>query len=83
MESSLTLDLLGLVAVVILVLLNGFFVAAEFSLVSVRQTRIAELVEKGHTSAEAVSLQPSWASLWQASVWGGSENRLSLILSNR
>lgn len=54
MEGSLTLDLLGLVAVVILVLLNGFFVAAEFSLVSVRQTRIAELVEKGHTSAEAV-----------------------------
>ena len=54
MESSLTLDLLGLVAVVVLVLLNGFFVAAEFSLVSVRQTRIAELVEKGNASAEAV-----------------------------
>jgi putative hemolysin len=54
MESSLTFDLLGLVAVVVLVLLNGFFVAAEFSLVSVRQTRIAELVEKGNTTAEAV-----------------------------
>ena len=53
-ESSLTLDLLGLVAVVILVLLNGFFVAAEFSLVSVRQTRITELVESGNARAETV-----------------------------
>lgn len=53
-ESSLTLDLLGLVAVVVLVLLNGFFVAAEFSLVSVRQTRIAELVEAGNAKAETV-----------------------------
>ena len=55
-ESSLTLDLLGLVAVVVLVLLNGFFVAAEFSLVSVRQTRIAELVEAGNAKAETVQL---------------------------
>lgn len=53
-ESSLTLDLLGLVAVVVLVLLNGFFVAAEFSLVSVRQTRITELVEAGNFRAETV-----------------------------
>ncbi|MGW8224314.1 MAG: hemolysin family protein [Anaerolineales bacterium] len=53
-ESSLTFDLLGLVAVVVLVLLNGFFVAAEFSLVSVRHTRIAELVESGNTKAEIV-----------------------------
>jgi putative hemolysin len=54
MESTLTLDLLGLVAVVILVLLNAFFVAAEFSLVSVRQTRIAELVDQGNVTAETV-----------------------------
>ncbi len=53
-ESSITLDLLGLVAVVVLVLLNGFFVAAEFSLVSVRQTRIVELVEAGNARAETV-----------------------------
>ncbi|MBK5108656.1 MAG: HlyC/CorC family transporter [Anaerolineales bacterium] len=53
-ESSLTLDLLGLVAVVVLVLLNGFFVAAEFSLVSVRQTRITELVESGNAKAKTV-----------------------------
>ena len=55
-ESTLTFDLLGLVAVVVLVLLNGFFVAAEFSLVSVRQTRIAELVEAGNAKAETVQL---------------------------
>jgi putative hemolysin len=54
MVSPLTFDLLGLVAVVFLVLLNGFFVAAEFSLVSVRQTRITELVEQGNASAMEV-----------------------------
>lgn len=53
-ESSLTFDLLGLFSVVVLVLLNGFFVAAEFSLVSVRQTRIQELVDSGNTRAETV-----------------------------
>lgn len=54
MEGSLTLDILGLISVFFLVLLNGFFVAAEFSLVSVRQTRIIELVEKGNVSAQDV-----------------------------
>jgi CBS domain containing-hemolysin-like protein len=48
------LDIFGLIAVVFLVLLNSFFVAAEFSLVSVRQTRIAELVARGDISAAAV-----------------------------
>jgi putative hemolysin len=45
---------LGLVAVVVLVLLNGFFVATEFSLVSVRHTRIDELVASGNRAAVAV-----------------------------
>ncbi|HSO26472.1 MAG TPA: hemolysin family protein [Anaerolineales bacterium] len=54
MESSIGFDLLRLAAVALLVLANGFFVAAEFSLVSVRRTRIAELVARGETSAEAV-----------------------------
>jgi CBS domain containing-hemolysin-like protein len=35
-----------------LVVLNGFFVAAEFSLVKVRKTRLAELSENGSRSAE-------------------------------
>jgi CBS domain containing-hemolysin-like protein len=37
-----------------LVLANGFFVAAEFSLVSVRRTRIAELVAHGNATARSV-----------------------------
>jgi CBS domain containing-hemolysin-like protein len=47
-------DWIGLVLVFILVLINGFFVAAEFSLVSVRKTRIAERVARGDTGAKAV-----------------------------
>jgi len=55
MDNSLAIDLLKLFAVVLLVLANGFFVAAEFSLVSVRRTRITELVAKGNTRANWVN----------------------------
>ncbi len=41
-------------AVAALVLTNGFFVAAEFSLVSVRRTRIEELVARGNATARSV-----------------------------
>ena len=51
---SLGIDLLKLLAVAVLVLANGFFVAAEFSLVSVRGTRIRELVARGDTAAKWV-----------------------------
>jgi len=54
MEDSIGTALLQLLVVVLLVAANGFFVAAEFSLVSVRRTRIAELVAQGNTSALAV-----------------------------
>jgi CBS domain containing-hemolysin-like protein len=54
MDSSAALDVFKLILVVLLVLANGFFVAAEFSLVSVRRTRVAELVASGHSGAEAV-----------------------------
>ena len=54
MEDSITSALLQLLAVALLVAANGFFVAAEFSLVSVRRTRIAELVASGNVSAVAV-----------------------------
>ncbi|AFZ65844.1 hemolysin family protein [Deinococcus peraridilitoris] len=40
-------DIFGLAALFFLVLLNGFFVAAEFALVSVRRTRIDQLAEEG------------------------------------
>jgi len=53
-DISLSTALLQLLAVILLVGANGFFVAAEFSLVSVRRTRIAELVAAGNASAEAV-----------------------------
>lgn len=44
----------GLVAVLVLVALNGFFVAAEFALVSVRRSRIEQLVSEGNGGAKAV-----------------------------
>jgi len=52
--SESTLDLLRLLGVVVLVLANGFFVAAEFSLVSVRRTRIEELIQQGNMGARFV-----------------------------
>ena len=48
-------NVLGLLAVGFLVLLNAFFVAAEFALVSVRPTRIAELVANGNRAARWVA----------------------------
>ncbi len=45
---------LGLVAVVILVLANGFFVATEFALVSVRRTRVQQLAAEGNRRAISV-----------------------------
>lgn len=44
-------DLLGLLALFFLVLMNGYFVAAEFALVSVRRTRIEQLAEEGNAPA--------------------------------
>ena len=52
MESTVVDNLLKLVAVILLVLVNGFFVAAEFALVSVRGTRIKELVAQGNSAAK-------------------------------
>lgn len=43
-----------LVIALVLVLANGFFVAAEFSLVSVRRTRIDELIAAGNATAKTV-----------------------------
>jgi len=44
-------DTLNLAIALCLVLLNGFFVAAEFALVRVRSTRIQELAEEGKAQA--------------------------------
>lgn len=43
---------LSLLGAFLLVLLNGFFVVAEFSLVKIRKTRIEELVQQGNSRAE-------------------------------
>jgi CBS domain containing-hemolysin-like protein len=45
---------LELLAVLLIILLNGFFVAAEYALVTVRRTRMRELAERGSRRARAV-----------------------------
>jgi putative hemolysin len=44
---------IGLLAVVVLVILNGFFVATEFAIVAVRRSRLEQLVQEGRTGAAA------------------------------
>lgn len=55
LNNPLVTDSLRLVAVALLVLANGFFVASEFALVSVRKTRIYELVSQGDRAAQWVA----------------------------
>jgi len=54
MDGNLWIDLLKLGGVVLLVLANGFFVSAEFALVSIRRTRVTELVSQGNRAASWV-----------------------------
>ena len=42
---------LALIAVLLIVLANGFFVAAEYALVTMRRTRVQELVDQGSRGA--------------------------------
>jgi magnesium and cobalt exporter, CNNM family len=51
------MTVLLLLAVFVLVLLNGFFVAAEFALVRVRRSRVEELAEDGKRGAALVVRQ--------------------------
>jgi CBS domain containing-hemolysin-like protein len=53
-NTELFLSVLGLLAVPLLVLLNAFFVAAEFALVAVRKTRVDEMVKHREFGAAAV-----------------------------
>lgn len=50
----MTLVLIKILAVLFLVVANGFFVAVEFALVSVRRSRIETLAARGKNSAHAV-----------------------------
>src|SRR5665648_463114 len=45
---------IGILSVLLLVFVNGFFVAAEFSLVAVRRSRVAQLVAAGRANAKAL-----------------------------
>jgi CBS domain containing-hemolysin-like protein len=58
MESSVDYTVAGIlwrmVGLLALVFANGFFVAAEFAIVTVRKTRIDQLVSEGHWGARAV-----------------------------
>src|SRR5262252_2963766 len=54
MEQSLAATLWRLAGLAALVCANGLFVAAEFSIVTVRKTRIDQLIAEGHRSARAV-----------------------------
>lgn len=51
MHSHITLRLTGLV---LLLAANGFFVAAEFALITIRGSRVQRMVEAGDTGARAV-----------------------------
>ena len=44
----------GVLAILVLVFANGFFVASEFALVTVRKTRIDQLIAEGHRGARTV-----------------------------
>src|SRR6476646_1920471 len=54
MEVSLVATLWRLAGLWALVFANGFFVAAEFSIVAVRKTRIDQMIAEGHRGARAV-----------------------------
>jgi putative hemolysin len=53
-REMIELMLFRMVSVALLILANGFFVAAEFALVSVRETRIERLITLGRPGARAV-----------------------------
>ncbi len=50
----LTFVLLRILAVVLLLAANAFFVAAEFALVSLRDTRVHQLIEARRVGARTV-----------------------------
>ncbi|MEM9770661.1 MAG: hemolysin family protein [Cyanobacteria bacterium P01_D01_bin.73] len=57
-SGSVTMDAGGVMlrsfSVLLLIVINGFFVTAEFAMVSVRRSRINQLVEEGDASARTV-----------------------------
>ncbi|GAB4433032.1 MAG: hemolysin family protein [Cyanobacteria bacterium J069] len=71
--------LLRLLAVILLIAINAFFVAAEFSIVSVRQSRISQLVMAGDVQARTVQdLQRSLERLLSTAQLGITLSSLAL-----
>jgi CBS domain containing-hemolysin-like protein len=71
--------LIRLLLVILLIALNAFFVAAEFSIVSVRRTRISQLVDAGDVPARTVqSLQRSLDRLLSTTQLGITLSSLAL-----
>src|SRR6266850_3301640 len=54
LTSMVTLVLLRIIVVVLLVAANAFFVASEFAMVSLRDTRIQQLIDQGRIGARTV-----------------------------
>jgi CBS domain containing-hemolysin-like protein len=54
MELGFTDTALGVLAVLVMVLANAFFVASEFAIVTVRKTRMDQLIAEGHRLAGTV-----------------------------
>ena len=46
--------IIDILVIIVLTLLEGFFVAAEIALVSLRRSRVEQLAEEGHTAARRV-----------------------------
>jgi len=46
--------IVDILVIIVLTLLEGFFVAAEIALVSLRRSRVEQLAEEGHTAARRV-----------------------------
>ena len=71
--------LLRLLSVLLLIAINGFFVTAEFAMVSVRRSRINQLVEAGDVQAKTVqSLQRSIERLLSTTQLGITLSSLAL-----
>ena len=64
--SDVTWQLLPMLAAVALVLINGVFVAAEFAIVRVRRTRLAELAGQGAEATKRALLLVDYVSEYLA-----------------
>jgi putative hemolysin len=61
-------EVYGVGILLLLILVNAFFVAAEYALVSLRDTRISQLVEEGSSSAKLVQRAKKNMSVYIAAI---------------